>query len=62
MKSRFIEKEYEIYKRYQMTIHEEPEEKCSRELYENFLIKTPLIYKNSIQPKLTYGSYHLQYR
>lgn len=34
--------EYEVYKKYQMTIHNDPPEKCSKKGFTRFLVKTPL--------------------
>ena len=55
-------KSYEVFRKFQMIIHKEPEEKCGYEQFIQFCVDSPL------QPEPTppeigiqYGSYHQQY-
>lgn len=55
-------KSYEVFRKFQMTIHKEPEEKCGYEQFIQFCVDSPL------QPEpappeigIPYGSYHQQY-
>lgn len=34
--------EHDIYKKYQTIIHNDPPEKCSKEAFNRFLVRTPL--------------------
>ncbi|XP_052810980.1 arginyl-tRNA--protein transferase 1-like isoform X1 [Mya arenaria] len=56
------EASYKLYKRYQMAVHKEGEEECSKKSYDGFLVQSPL--KES-HPGGTlqrgYGSFHQQY-
>ncbi|XP_015924898.1 arginyl-tRNA--protein transferase 1 isoform X3 [Parasteatoda tepidariorum] len=53
---------YSLYVKYQMAIHNDTEEECAVESFENFLIETPLESLDEISlVGQTYGSYHQQY-
>ncbi|PRP81008.1 hypothetical protein PROFUN_11160 [Planoprotostelium fungivorum] len=43
--SEFDEEEYQVYKRYQMSVHGDKESKLSEASYTNFLCHSPLIYR-----------------
>ena len=54
---------YEIYKKYQMSVHKDPPDKCTIKGFKRFLVDSPLCEEPG--PKgwdCGYGSYHLQYR
>lgn len=36
------EESYQVYKRYQMAIHKDDEDECSKRSYDGFLVDTPL--------------------
>ncbi|CAD5117517.1 DgyrCDS6284 [Dimorphilus gyrociliatus] len=56
---RTFEKSYEIYFKYQTTIHNDPPSKPSRSQFTRFLINSPL--KPEVSGEVTYGSFHQQY-
>lgn len=61
-KSTFKES-YELYKKYQMVIHNDPPEDCTEKQYSRFLCDSPLIPKKGARGwPCDYGSYHQQYR
>ena len=54
---------YALYKKYQMTIHKDKEEKCNESSYQKFLCSSPLIPKKGQDGwPCDYGSYHQHYR
>lgn len=61
----FIQEEYDLYKKYQISVHGDSESHCSQEQYSQFLVDTPL---QRIPPKTGeipapgFGSFHIQYR
>ncbi|XP_043271014.1 arginyl-tRNA--protein transferase 1 [Venturia canescens] len=51
-----------LYKKYQMAIHKNEPEECSKQFFFNFLVKSPLQpYKPENGPPQGYGSFHEQY-
>lgn len=65
-KSKFIQEEYELYKKYQINIHKDKPEEITQKSYTRFLIHSP-IECIPIGAELPlgikeYGSYHLQYK
>ena len=60
--STFVEEEYQLYKKYQMQVHGDSANRCSRRQYTDFLIDTPLIYVPSAEGRPEMGSFHMQYR
>lgn len=54
---------YKLYKKYQMVIHKDPEDKLTMKQYEQFLVDSPLIPESGPQEweGIGYGSYHQQY-
>jgi len=61
----FIEEEYQIYRKYQISVHKDKPDKLSAESYTNFLVKSPLTRepaKPGEGPSGGYGSFHMQYR
>lgn len=64
--SEFIAEEYELYKKYQMSIHHDSEDDISEKSYTHFLVETPLLpYPIPGEVRYgvkEYGSYHMQYR
>ena len=64
MMTSFVEEEFELYRKYQMRIHDEPVERITRPRYERFLVDSPLVHEEpdaTISP-LRMGCYHVQYR
>ena len=54
---------YELYKKYQMIVHKDTEEKCTEKQYRRFLCDSPLIPKEGAASwPCGYGSYHHHYR
>ena len=61
-KSTFKES-YELYKKYQMTVHKDTEDECNEKQYRRFLCDSPLIPKQGAAGwPCDYGSYHHHYR
>lgn len=68
-RSSFDPEEYELYKRYQLSVHNDKPESITETLYQRFLVDTPLI---AVQPSgyddeekvppCGFGSFHQQYR
>ncbi|XP_041124342.1 arginyl-tRNA--protein transferase 1 isoform X2 [Polyodon spathula] len=53
---------YQVYKRYQMTVHKDPPDKPSESQFRRFLCDSPLEAENpSDGPDCGYGSFHQQY-
>lgn len=53
---------YQVYKRYQMTVHKDPPDKPSESQFRRFLCDSPLEPENpSDGPDCGYGSFHQQY-
>lgn len=64
-KSSFDHEEYELYKRYQIKIHNDSPDKVSESSYKRFLVDTPLAFvsptgDNSVPP-CGFGSFHQRY-
>ncbi|KAL0476525.1 arginyl tRS [Acrasis kona] len=65
VKSSFDEEEFNIYKKYQTTIHHDDPEEVNRKSYKRFLCTSCLTLPSVAQgsgPFSGYGSYHIQYR
>ncbi|XP_071505523.1 arginyl-tRNA--protein transferase 1-like [Diadema antillarum] len=59
---RTFEESYAVYKKYQMTIHNDPETKCTVKQYKRFLVDSPLLeYHSEETPECGYGSFHQHY-
>ena len=66
----FSAEKLELYKRYQMTVHKDPEHKCSEEAFSNFLVCSPLCNEDmpvrpaapGSQPPSGFGTMHQLYR
>ena len=57
-----FEESYAVFKKFQMQIHKEVEEKCSRKHFEEFLVQSPLKLEESCPGMpCKYGSFHQQY-
>lgn len=54
------EESYEVFRKFQMIIHKEPEHKCNESQYMQFIVDSPLFPEES-PLGLKYGSYHQQY-
>jgi len=52
---------YNVYKKYQMTIHNDTEWQCSRHQYTNFLCNSSLVPGKNNSGKYRFGSFHQQY-
>ncbi|XP_056842094.1 arginyl-tRNA--protein transferase 2 isoform X2 [Raphanus sativus] len=67
-RSSFDQEEYELYKRYQLRVHNDEPESISKTSYKRFLVDTPLIEvdgdgdDDENVPPCGFGSYHQQYR
>ncbi|KAF2558353.1 hypothetical protein F2Q68_00017958 [Brassica cretica] len=66
-RSSFDPEEYELYKRYQLRVHNDEPESISKTSYKRFLVDTPLIEvlpssDGDEVPPCGFGSYHQQYR
>lgn len=54
---------YELFRKYQTTIHKEPPSRCSRESYLRFLVDSPLVNERvSTSVDVWYGSFHILYK
>ncbi|CAN8073829.1 unnamed protein product [Agarophyton chilense] len=61
--SMFSNESYDLFRRYQMSIHREKASQCTKDIYTRFLVDSPLIRTHSVSsPEETYGSYHVLYR
>lgn len=66
--SAFDAEEFALYKRYQMAVHHDAEEKLTQEQYTRFLVETPLVHTPFPGGAVLadgvdgFGSYHVQYR
>lgn len=54
---------YEIFKRYQMSVHNEPPDQCGHDAYLRFLVDSPLI-NERVSPSVDvwYGTFHILYK
>lgn len=61
--SRFQAEAYEIFRKYQMTVHRELPGQCNEDAYRRFLVDSPLTKSHSSSsPDHWYGSFHMLYR
>ncbi|CAI7929027.1 unnamed protein product [Closterium sp. NIES-54] len=71
--SAFTQEEYDLYRKYQIHVHDDKPSSVTRRGYENFLVNTPLIHvppppapptsaPPTSLPSCGYGSFHQQYR
>lgn len=61
--SQFRPDAYELFKRYQMTVHKESLDQCGREAYLRFLVDSPLMNERvSSSSDFWYGSFHALYK
>lgn len=61
--SRFSREVYEVYKKYQMTIHQERSNQCTEDTFRRFLVDSPLVpMRTSDEGDMRYGSFHMMYR
>lgn len=67
--SEFRREAYEIFRKYQMTVHREAAKDCNEEAYYRFLVDSPLITErvpsdpgSGSVKDLWYGSFHVHYR
>ncbi|KAG8190510.1 hypothetical protein JTE90_006678 [Oedothorax gibbosus] len=58
-----FDESYEIYKKYQTTIHQDSPEKCSTKQFTRFLVTSPFqhVESSSSSSRSAYGSFHHQY-
>ncbi|KAL7147850.1 hypothetical protein ABFS83_06G136600 [Erythranthe nasuta] len=64
--SSFDYEEYSLYKKYQLTVHNDTPDHVTESSYKRFLVDTPLIYippndNNAAVPPCGFGSFHQQY-
>jgi arginyl-tRNA--protein-N-Asp/Glu arginylyltransferase len=62
--SQFEQDEYELYRRYQMAVHQSAPHECRARSYRRFLVDSPLIARGKGEqgcPPLGYGSFHIRY-
>jgi arginyl-tRNA--protein-N-Asp/Glu arginylyltransferase len=63
--SSFVEDEFELYKRYQMSVHGDTLSDCEERHYRRFLVDSPLIPRGTLEgrsgPRPGYGSFHVRY-
>jgi len=59
-KSRFEKPTFDLYKKYQVNIHNDKPEEVKEQGFKRFLVDTPLIYVINKSP-YSYGSYHQKY-
>lgn len=56
------EESYDVFRKFQMTIHKDPPEKCDKRQFYDFIVDSPLFAEESMPGTgLHYGSFHLQY-
>ncbi|RXG57021.1 Arginyl-tRNA--protein transferase 1 [Armadillidium vulgare] len=57
-----LEKSHALFKKYQMAVHDDPESRCTKSRYQNFLCKSTLQpYKGAGSPPKGFGPFHYQY-
>ncbi|CAH1405576.1 unnamed protein product [Nezara viridula] len=66
-KEELIKESWQVFRKYQMVIHNETEDECNYSTYQSFLVETPLkpqqkIRGNPSQLTTGYGSFHQHYR
>ncbi|RZC79294.1 hypothetical protein C5167_003503 [Papaver somniferum] len=65
-RSSFDPEEYDLYRRYQIKVHNDKPEDVKESSYRRFLIDTPIVFippsGNSSVPPCGFGSFHQQYR
>lgn len=60
---KFRSDSYDLFRKYQTTIHKEPPSRCSRESYLRFLVDSPLVNERvSGSVDVWYGSFHILYK
>lgn len=57
-----LEEEHAVYKRYQMAVHGDTEDKCTRQQFERFLVHSPIMSEPAGTPGVRFGSFHCQYK
>ncbi|GMI80867.1 arginine-tRNA protein transferase 1, DELAYED LEAF SENESCENCE 1 [Hibiscus trionum] len=64
-RSNFDPEEYELYKRYQIKVHNDPPDHVTESSYKRFLVETPLFFfspsADGMVPPCGFGSFHQQY-
>lgn len=61
--SQFRLEAFEVFRKYQMSVHKEPPEQCTEDTYRRFLVDSPLVQSRSpLDPERWYGSFHIMYR
>ncbi|XP_031373291.1 arginyl-tRNA--protein transferase 2 isoform X2 [Punica granatum] len=64
-RSSFDPEEYDLYRRYQIKVHNDPPGKVSESSYKRFLVDTPLVFVpstgDSTVPPCGFGSFHQRY-
>ncbi|KAM7270745.1 hypothetical protein ACFE04_029959 [Oxalis oulophora] len=60
-KSSFDPEEYELYRRYQIKVHNDAPDRVTESSYRRFLVETPLIHVDGVLPFCGFGSFHQQY-
>jgi len=66
IRSKFVQEEFELYRKYQQTIHHDQPGENTEDSYTNFLVKSPIPYvepslQNKDVPPCGFGSFHQQY-
>lgn len=56
-----FDQSYKVFRKFQMGIHKEPEDKCQEHHFKQFCSESPLMLSESPIPGVPYGSYHQQY-
>ncbi|BGO99091.1 Arginyl-tRNA--protein transferase 1 [Rhodotorula toruloides] len=54
----YTDEKFQLFKRYQMEVHEEPASKVSEKGFRRFLVDTPLDIEPTASPDHSYGSHH----
>jgi len=52
---------FELYKKYQVMVHDDDENDCEQEQWKRFLVSSPLTAKHDEEKDISYGSFHNQY-
>lgn len=61
--SQFEWEAYEMFRKYQMTVHREQPSQCGEDTYRSFLVDSPLVRtRSNANPNHSYGSFHMLYR
>eukprot|EP00177_Eucheuma_denticulatum_P004678 GFKZ01008500.1.p1 GENE.GFKZ01008500.1~~GFKZ01008500.1.p1 ORF type:complete len:698 (-),score=106.90 GFKZ01008500.1:1314-3407(-) len=61
--AQFMSDAFEVFRKYQIAIHQEEPHECTEDTYRRFLVDSPLVqHQSASDPEQVYGSFHMLYR